>query len=65
MRGAIPSLPQYPFIAWYSVQKKHRDKFTFIFTLRKENKKGRQAGGRSFIFIQKYRWTSQLKVQEQ
>jgi hypothetical protein len=27
MRGAIPPLPQYAFMAWYLV--KHRDKFTF------------------------------------
>jgi hypothetical protein len=29
MRGAIPSLSQYAFMAWYSVKKKHRDNFTF------------------------------------
>jgi hypothetical protein len=29
MRGAIPPLPQYAFMAWYSVKKKHRDNFTF------------------------------------
>jgi hypothetical protein len=28
MSGAILSLPQYVFMAWYSV-KKHRDNFTF------------------------------------
>jgi hypothetical protein len=30
MRGAIPTLPQYVFIAWCSV-KKHRDNFAFTF----------------------------------
>jgi hypothetical protein len=32
MRGAIPTLSQYAFIAWCSVNKKHRDNFTFTFT---------------------------------
>jgi len=32
MRGAIPPLPQYAFMAWCSV-KKHRGNFTFTFTL--------------------------------
>jgi hypothetical protein len=31
MRGAIPPLPQYVFMAWCLV--KHRDNFTFTFTL--------------------------------
>jgi hypothetical protein len=31
MRGAIPLLPQYSFMAWCLV--KHRDNFTFTFTL--------------------------------
>jgi hypothetical protein len=37
VRGAIPSLPQYVFMAWRLV--KHRDKFTyaFVFTLNKEH----------------------------
>jgi hypothetical protein len=30
MRGAIPPLPQYPFMAWCLV--KHRDSFTYTFT---------------------------------
>jgi len=30
MRGAISPLPQYFFMAWFSV--KHRDNFTFTFT---------------------------------
>jgi hypothetical protein len=34
MRGAISPLLQYAFIAWCSVEKKHRDNFTVIFTLR-------------------------------
>jgi hypothetical protein len=29
MRGAIPPLPQYDFMAWCSVIEKHRDNFTF------------------------------------
>jgi hypothetical protein len=29
MLGAIPPLPQYAFMAWYSVKKEHRDNFTF------------------------------------
>jgi hypothetical protein len=29
MRGAIPPLPQYAFMAWCSV--KHKDNFTFTF----------------------------------
>jgi hypothetical protein len=29
MRGAIPPLPQYAFMAWCLV-KKHRDNFTFL-----------------------------------
>jgi hypothetical protein len=29
MRGAIPPLPQYAFMAWYLA--KHRDNFTFTF----------------------------------
>jgi hypothetical protein len=32
MSGAIPPLPQYAFMAWCSVTKKHRDSFTFTFT---------------------------------
>jgi hypothetical protein len=35
MHGAIPPLPQYTFMAWFSVKKKkkkHRNKFTFTFT---------------------------------
>jgi hypothetical protein len=31
MRGAIPPLPQYDFMAWCSVKKKYRGKFTFTF----------------------------------
>jgi hypothetical protein len=31
MRGAIPPLPQHVFMAWCLV--KHRDNFTFTFTL--------------------------------
>jgi hypothetical protein len=29
MSEAIPSLPQYAFMAWYSVEKMHRDNFTY------------------------------------
>jgi len=29
MRGAIPPLPQYDFMAWCSVEKGHGDNFTF------------------------------------
>jgi len=29
MRGATPPLPQYAFMAWCSVKKKHRDNFSF------------------------------------
>jgi hypothetical protein len=29
MSGAISLFPQYTFMAWYSVKKKHRDNFTF------------------------------------
>jgi hypothetical protein len=29
MHGATPPLPQYAFMAWCSVKKRHRDKFTF------------------------------------
>jgi hypothetical protein len=29
MRGALPPLSQYAFMAWCSVGKKHRDKLTF------------------------------------
>jgi hypothetical protein len=29
MSEAIPPLPQYAFMAWCSVKKKHRDNFTF------------------------------------
>jgi len=32
MRGAIPPLPQYAIMAWWSVEK-HRDNFTFSFIL--------------------------------
>jgi hypothetical protein len=32
MRGAIPPLPQYVFMAWFLV--KHRDNFAFTFTKR-------------------------------
>jgi len=28
MRGTIPPLPQYAFVAWCSVKKKHKDNFT-------------------------------------
>jgi hypothetical protein len=34
MRGAIPPLPQYSFIAWCSVKKQHRDNFAFSLTLK-------------------------------
>jgi hypothetical protein len=30
MRGAIPPLPQYSFIAWCSVKKRRRDRFIFL-----------------------------------
>jgi hypothetical protein len=34
MRGDIPPLPQYAFMAWFSVKrKKHRDNFTFLLLL--------------------------------
>jgi hypothetical protein len=33
MRGAIHPLPQYTFMAWCSVSKKHRDKFTLTLPL--------------------------------
>jgi len=29
MHGTISPLPQYAFMAWCSVKKKHRDNFTF------------------------------------
>jgi hypothetical protein len=29
MCGAIPPLPQYSFMAWFSIKEKHRDNFTF------------------------------------
>jgi len=29
MRAAIPTLPQYTFMAWCSVKENHRDNFTF------------------------------------
>jgi hypothetical protein len=32
MRGAIPILPQYAFMAWCSVKKKYRGNFNFTFT---------------------------------
>jgi hypothetical protein len=31
MHGAIPPNPQYAFMPWCSVKKKHRDNFTFTF----------------------------------
>jgi cation transport regulator ChaC len=31
MSGAIPPLPQYAFMAWCAVKKKHRDNFNFTF----------------------------------
>jgi hypothetical protein len=31
MHGAIPLLPQYAFMVWFSVKKKHRGNFTFAF----------------------------------
>jgi hypothetical protein len=31
VRGAIPPLPQYVFMAWCSVKEKHRNNFTFVF----------------------------------
>jgi hypothetical protein len=38
MSGAIPPLPQYVFMAWWSVKRKHRVTlpFTFIFILEQE-----------------------------
>jgi len=33
MSGAIHSLPQYAFMAWCLVKKKHRDNFTFFYPL--------------------------------
>jgi hypothetical protein len=33
MSGAIPPLPQYAFMAWCSVKKKHRDNFTFYLSM--------------------------------
>jgi hypothetical protein len=38
MRGAIPPLPQYTYMAWYLV--KHRDNFTFSFDEGKFKNKG-------------------------
>jgi hypothetical protein len=32
MSGAIPPLPEYAFMVWCSVKKKHRYNFTFGFT---------------------------------
>jgi hypothetical protein len=32
MRGVTPPLPEYAFMAWCSVKKKHGDNFTFTFT---------------------------------
>jgi len=33
MSGAIPPLPQYAFMAWCWVKRKHSDNFTFYLTL--------------------------------
>jgi hypothetical protein len=33
MSGTILPLPQYAFMAWCSVKKKHRDNFTFTLTV--------------------------------
>jgi hypothetical protein len=33
MRGSLPLLPQYSFMAWCSVKKQHKDSFVFAFTL--------------------------------
>jgi len=30
MRGAIPPLPHYDFMAWCSVKEEHRDNFTLL-----------------------------------
>jgi hypothetical protein len=35
MLGAIPPLPHYAFMGWYSVKRKHGDNFTFIVQLEK------------------------------
>jgi hypothetical protein len=32
MRVSTPPLPQYAFMAWCSVERRHRDNFTFTFT---------------------------------
>jgi hypothetical protein len=51
MRGAIPPLPQYAFIAWCLV--KHRDNFTFTFM-----------NGKTKSFIQKKNSENQKKLKE-
>jgi len=34
MRGTILPLPQYAFMAWCSVKKKHRDNFTLLYPVK-------------------------------
>jgi hypothetical protein len=37
MRGVTSPLPQYAFMAWYLITKKHMDNFTFTFTFNISN----------------------------
>jgi hypothetical protein len=48
MRGAIPLLPQYTFMAWCSVKKKrHRENFNFMVRIINDVKVSGATGGKT------------------
>jgi hypothetical protein len=47
MRGAIPPLPQYVFMAWCLVQ--HRDNFTFYFRKGRDHSTDQDVDGRIIL----------------
>jgi hypothetical protein len=63
MRGAIPPLPQYVFMAWYLA--KHRDKFTFyLFTNRAAHGDSIIEGSKEKDRLQIYLWRQGMSVVE-
>jgi hypothetical protein len=57
MRGAIPPLPQYTFMAWWLV--KHRDNFTFYLYGADENLETR----RRTAVRHRHRWEDNILIQ--
>jgi hypothetical protein len=51
MSGAVPPIPQYAFIALYSVKKQHRDNFTFTTLAEYSNSKCTSERRRAVAFF--------------